>query len=172
MTRRTDYDFSRHEIKVTDKDGVLIHYFARPNTIHGSIKFINIEGIMVVTGDFGNWVFCRGFRPSPDGFVSDSYWVEKLRISSTQQPKEYDPDGTKEEIEKCLKEDDIDEADKEYLNDLFNYVYECEERYMVYAYDNLPKGRDHEYIPLRKKLNPQLEVVFDAFDEICQKVKQ
>jgi len=31
------------------------------------IQFINTDRVLTVTGDFGNWVFCRPFVPSPDG---------------------------------------------------------------------------------------------------------
>jgi len=168
--KRTNIDFSKYEIIKTELDGVLIHKIAKPNTRCGSVVFINTQGILAITGDYGNWIFCREFHPSKDGFVSDSYWCEKLRISSTQKPSDFDPDGTEKKIREMLKEEeDISNEDKEYLEDIIPQVYECEERYMVYAYDNLPKGRDPEYIPIVKKLNPWLECIFDAFDEICKR---
>jgi len=173
MTKRTDVNFDKHELKIIDTPEVLIHIFAKPNTVCGSIKFINTQGILAITGDYGNWIFCREFHPSAEGFVSDSYWCEKLRMASTQKPSDYDPERTRKEIEERLagKEEELDEDEKEYLKDLLNQVDECEERYMVYAYDNLPKGRDYEFIPLIKKLNPWLEIIFDAFDEICRRGK-
>ena len=170
--KRTDVNFDKHELTVVvDIPEVVIHKFKKPDSYHQSITFINAQGILAVTGDYGNWIFCREFHPAADNFVSDSYWCEKLRISSTQKISDYDPEGTKKEIEERLKEDDLGEDEKDYLNDLFNYVDECEERYMVYAHDNLPKNRDYEFIPITKKLNPWLEVIFDAFDEICRRKK-
>jgi len=171
--KRSGVDFSNHQVKKIESENLLIYCFSKPNTICGSIKFINTQGILAITGDYGNWIFCREFHPSPDGFVSDSYWLEKLRMVSTQKPTDFDPEGTRVEINERLKEEDIDEEEKVYLEDLLNQVYECEERYLVYAHDNLPKNRDHEFVPIVKKLNPWLEVIFDAFDEICKReIKQ
>jgi len=166
---RTNIDWGKHEVTKTEFEGVLIHKIAKPDTRCRSVVFINTQGILAVTGDYGNWIFCREFHPSKDGFVSDSYWCEKLRIGSTQKPSDFDSDGTEKEIRKMLKEEDISNEDKEYLKDIIGEVNECEERYMVYAYDNLPKDRDPEYIPIIKKLNPWLECIFDAFEEICKR---
>jgi hypothetical protein len=171
--KRTNVNFDKHEVTIIDSGETLIHKFNRPNTCCGAITFINTHGILAITGDYGNWIFCREFHPSPEGFVSDSYWCEKLRISSTQKISDYSPEETRKEIEERLKnvDEDLDNDDKEYLQDLLNQVDECEERYMVYAYDNLPNGRDSDFIPLIKKLNPWLEIIFDAFDEICLREK-
>ena len=168
--RRTNVDFSEHVVTKTESKELLIHYLAKPNTRCCAVKFINTQGIMAITGDYGNWIFCREFHPSHDGFVSAHYWCEKLQISSTQKYSDFSSYETEKDINKRLTDDeDLSDEDKEYLNDLLNYVHECEERYMVYAYDNLPKDRDHEFIPLVKKLNPWLEVIFDAFEEICKR---
>lgn len=169
--KRTEVNFDKHELTIIDSPEVLIHIFAKPDTFCGSIRFINTQNILAVTGDYGNWIFCREFHPSADGFVSDSYWCEKLRISSTQKPTDYDPEGTRKEIEERLKDEDEDlsEEEKTYLEDLLYQVDEREERYLVYAHDNLPSNRDHEFVPYIKKLNLWLEVIFDAFDEICQR---
>jgi hypothetical protein len=64
MNRRTKIDFSEHELKITQLEGVLIHEFKRPDTRNCMLVFINTCGVMTVTGDFGNWVFCREFHPS------------------------------------------------------------------------------------------------------------
>ena len=88
--RVSSLDFSKHVVTVEKQEGLLIHTLAIPGTITQSVKFINTQGIMAVTGDYGNWIFCREFHPSPTGSVSDSYWCEKLRISSRQDPYEFD----------------------------------------------------------------------------------
>lgn len=71
---RTGIDFSKHELIIKETDDVTIHWLKIPNSIKKNIKFTNIEGNLVVTGDFGNWIFCRNFIPSGDGYVSDG-WV-------------------------------------------------------------------------------------------------
>lgn len=170
--KRTKKNFSEYKVEVIKHgDDVLIHRFAKPDTRCGSVTFINAEGILAVTGDYGNWIFCREFYPSKDGYVSDGYWLEKLRISSTQKPCDFDADLTRQEIESQMAEEDIDEEDKAYLENLLGYLDEGEERYLVYAHDNLPRNRDHEYVPISKRLNPWLEVIFDTFDEICRRME-
>lgn len=99
--KRTDVDFSKHVLNISKNDLVTIYDFAIPGTYSRSIKFINTCGIMTVTGDYGNWVFCREFHPDKDG-VSDGYWVEKLRILSCQDPYEFDTDTAREQIQELL----------------------------------------------------------------------
>ncbi len=173
--KRTDVNFDEHELTVLiDTPEVLIHKFAKPNTGHESITFINAQGILSITGDYGNWVLCREFIPSADGFVSDDYWCEKLRIFSTQKVDDYDTDETRKEINERLKNEDeyLDGKDKRYLKDLLDNLDEDEDEYKVYAYNNLPPDRDFEFIPFAKKLNPELNVIFDAFDEMCRRINE
>lgn len=167
--RRTEVNFDKHVLTEKKTDDLYIIKFAKPDTSCDSITFINTNNIMAVTGDYGNWIFCREFHPSPDGYVSDGYWCEKIRIASTQETSNYDPNATREEIERLIKDEELDQSEKEYLNDLLSYVDESEERYLVYAHDHLPNNRDHEFVPHMKSLNSWLEVIFDAFDEICRR---
>jgi hypothetical protein len=171
--KRTKVDFSKHVLTTIQNENVRIDRFADPNTGCYAITFINSCGIMAVTGDCFNWIFCREFYPSEKSGVSDSYWVEKLRISSTQKPTRFSPKETEKEIrERLADEDDVSDADREYLEDLLNNLEDGEERYQVYAHDNLPAERDFEYVPYQTELDPMLEVVFDAFDEICRRMKE
>lgn len=101
IKKRTETDFSKHVLKVVKNDLVTIYDFAIPDTYSRSIKFINTCGIMAVTGDYGNWIFCREFHPDKEG-VSDSYWVEKLRILSCQDPYEFDSKTAQEQIQDLL----------------------------------------------------------------------
>ena len=109
MKKRTDIDFSKHEVIITKLDNVVepcvIHYLKLPDTRMNSIKFINCGGVLSVTGDYGNWIFCREFHPSEKEYVSGSYWEEKLRIASCQDPYEYDEDATVAEINRLLAEE-------------------------------------------------------------------
>jgi len=166
---RTNTNFDKHVLTEVKTDEVYIIKLAKPDTRCGAITFINSNDILAVTGDYGNWIFCREFHPSAEGYVSDGYWCEKLQIASTQKPTDFDADETRKEIEEMLQEEDLDEEDKEYLGDLLEHLYDGEERYLVYAHDHLPPNRDHEYVPVQKKLNPWLEVIFDAFDEVCRR---
>ena len=170
---RTNIDWSKHEVEVIKYgEDVLVHKFRKPDMSCRSVYFINAFGVLTVTGDYGNWVFCREFHPSANGSVSDSYWCEKARIASSQQTHKYNADETRKEIERLIAEDEeLSEKELEYLKDLLDQVDESYERYMVYAYDNQVGRFDFENIPCVKKIDPWLECIFDAFDEICLRMK-
>jgi hypothetical protein len=171
--KRTDVDFKQHELKITRVDGLLVHYLKKPGTVIDSVKFINTNGVLAVTGDYGNWIFCREFHPSADGYVSDTYWCEKLKISSKQEPCVYDSEIAKEEIKGLLEEDDgsLSVEEKEWLNELSCEADEGEYSYIAKAMDR-PGSFDAECIPRGKRLDYALEAVFDAFDEICKRIQE
>lgn len=172
--KRSNVDFSEHVFNVISKsDNHYIFKFAKPQTNTYSITFVNACGILAVTGDCGNWIFCREFYPSADGYVSDSYWIEKAKIYSTQNPLVFDHGETKGEIDELLNGNDceINKDEARYLADIRDHVDEGEMRYLIYAHDNLPAGRDHDFIPIAKALDVGLAVIFDAFDEICRRIK-
>lgn len=174
---RTTIDFSKHEITETKYPGVLIHKFALPHTTDYSVTFINTCGVLTVTGDFGNWVFCREFHPSPSGKVSDSYWDGKLRqASESQTSHEYCSETTLELIKEFINEfEDVfgrlpNEKETEWLDDLRYYVDDRVE-YEYIAYRNLPIDMDYDYIPYGKARHVWLNAVYDAFDAMCEKLK-
>ena len=181
INNRTGVDFTKHELIVTEQEGLLIHRLKHPEYTHmNSVKFINTNGIMAVTGDYGNWMFCREFHPSAEGRVSSGYWCEKLQIASSQNGYEFDSEGTREEIqygiEKGLEEygytgEELEEA-KEYYEYLLNYVDESEWYYEANAYTEMPSFFDSEGVPNVKKVKIWLQIVFDAFDEICRRMKE
>lgn len=176
--KRTGIDFSKHEVHVTRHDGFLMHYIKKPNTVSDSIKYINTNGIMAVTGDYGNWIFCREFHPDPKGHVSDGYWEEKLQISSTQKWEDYDAERTQAQIESM-----INGGLKEYgytgkkLDEMMEYMENClrcvddELDYTYTAYRELPGFCDYESVIFCKKTKYWLLAVFDGFDEICRRMK-
>jgi hypothetical protein len=190
--KRTNIDYSKHDVKVIETEHVTIHHLRLPDTIMNSVKFINTEGILAVTGDFGNWIFCREFVPGPKNAVSDGYWCEKLKNSSCQQPFEIDWDAIEEEIKSLIderiKETDYEgpyplddrhfESDDEtlmFLVELFHAANNCDKiEYEEKAFrsDDYDHGFDYEYIPYNKKPQFWLLAVFDAFDEICARLKQ
>ena len=65
---RTDMDWSGHELIITDTEGLLTHYLKKPGTLMNAVMFINTNGVLVVTGDYSNWMFDREFHPSKGGF--------------------------------------------------------------------------------------------------------
>ena len=80
--KRTDWDFSKFDLTVSKTDNCLIHTLQKGKSLMGRVVFINTQNVMTVTGDFGNWVFCREFHPSKDGYVSDDHWAGKLQMRS------------------------------------------------------------------------------------------
>lgn len=172
--KRTEIEFEKHELIVTQQEGFVIHYLKKPDTNCDSIRFINTQGILAVNGDYGNWIFCREFHPSSNGGVSDGYWKEKLTISSTQDPDEFDGQGTIKEIETELKEqEDLTEEEKDYLNECMSKAQEGKFDYEYFAHrENVGRYQSHEYVPLRMKTKYWLLAVFDGFDEICRRMQE
>jgi hypothetical protein len=168
--KRTDVDFSNHVLTITRSKDYLVYNFAIPGTRTKSIRFINTHGIMAVTGDYGNWIFCREFHRSSEG-VSDMYWVEKLKIASTQDPYNFDSEAAVKEIEELLENPDHEFSDqeKDWLERLKVAAKDGEYSYIAEAMDR-PGSFEAEMIPRGKVYNSWLPIIFDAFDEICQRV--
>ena len=178
---RTDFDFSKHELIIEKSENLLIHTLKHTEYSQWyRFNFINTNDIMVVTGDYGNWMFCREFHPSSDGVVSDDYWCEKIKYSSTQEPYEFDDEATRAEITEMLNggleefgyEGDDLEIMREYYEELSDKVNEGEFYYEAYAYGEMPYCMDTEWVPNNKKIKHQLLCVFDSFEEICRRLKE
>lgn len=175
--KRTNVDFSKHELKVTELDGVLIHEFKQPNTTVCKLVFINTHGVMTVTGDFGNWVFCREFHPSADNSVSDFYFDEKLIINSSQKAYEYDPKQTSKNI-KAFKETfsyyfgrRMNDEEVEWVEELEENVWD-EFDYTYLIHRKRPTDVDFEDCPLSEKRHRWLDAVYDGFDAICEVLRK
>lgn len=174
--KRTGIDFSKHELKITETEGLLVHHLKKAGTSCDNIRFINTNGILAVTGDYGNWIFCREFHPAADADgACDYYWTQKLKIASTQQPYEWDEEGTRRDL---LKEIEELKADKKanargikYYQDCLRNMCGSKEQYTQFAYENLPDHWDYESIICRDRLKYWLQAVYDGFDEICRRMK-
>jgi hypothetical protein len=145
----------------------------------GRIKFVNIEGALIVLGDYGQWMFCREFHPSSDGHVDDRYWIEKLEMYSTQKASEYDSEATFKELEDGINGDleeygyigDNLEVMKEYYKNCQMYS-DTEWEYVAFAHgDDKPFIIEHDQVPFVQRTKQWLLIVFDGFDEICQRLK-
>ena len=170
---RTGINFSEYEMIFNKSEDVTIYHLKKPNTFIGNIKFINTNEILAVTGDYGNWIFCREFHPSHDGMVSSGYWKEKLINKSSQEPSEFDEEGTREDINELLaEEEDLTDQEKEYLNGCLEKVGYDELDYIYFAHrENCGRFQDHQSVPHRKKTKYWLEAVFDGFEEMCKRMK-
>lgn len=187
--KRTDVDYSKHEMHIIRNEHVVIHHLKLIGSSEHNVKFINCSGILSVTGDFGNWIFYRSFIPSPKGFASQGYWLEKLKNSSCQNPYDIDYDMIKIEVKKLINEriaeidykgvhplDDKwfehDDNQLMFLKGLYNAAQEENDLdYQVAAFrSNYDNGFDIESIPYYKKPKFWFLAVLDAFDEICNRL--
>lgn len=173
MQKRTNVDFSKHELTIRKDKYTTIHDLKIPGSVLHRVQFINTCGNLIVNGDYRNWIFCRQFLPSEEGSVSDSYWIEKLRIASCQEPASYSAEVTKARLQEA-----IDNYQYEGNEEMVNYYTDClgmaetdEWTYVSYAYDNLPSGCDAESLIVGKELSYALLVVFDAFEEACLRIR-
>jgi hypothetical protein len=179
LKKRTTVDFSKHIVLEThfqnENHSLDIWDMKIPDSNYTHrIKFINSCGILTVDGDFGRWTFCREFHPSAEGYISDGCWGEKLSIGSEQTYSKYDAERTEKEIKqlirKGLKEygyegDELKQL-KEQLTDLLPYVDdELEYTYKAYRECDI----DYELVPFCKTTHRWLEVIFDAFEELCRR---
>ena len=168
----TSIDWSEHKLHITKNENVLIHDLKKPGSSIDRVTFINSMGVCAVTGDYGNWIFCREFHPSEDGWVSRAYWSEKLKIASTQHSGEFDGQFAIERIDDYLicYGKDISEEQKEWWNELKENAEYGEHEYNAHAYD-YPDHVDPEDIPRGLKRMYWLSAVYDAFNEICNRIQ-
>lgn len=179
--KRTTVDFSRHELITEFNNSIKMWKLKIPNSSYEHISFVNTQGVLLVTGDFGNHVFCREFHPTADGYVSDEYWCEKYRIATEEKTHEYDDQTTEKlllsgirfELEEYGYEGDDLKVMKEYYRDLLEHVYADEWEYIGYAYNEyMPGVITAEDVPFCQKIKYRLLIVFDAFEEICKRMKE
>lgn len=185
MNKRTATDFSKHEHRIeifkneNGKEIQIDHFQVGDSRMH-YIKFMNTDENLIVTGDYGSWIFCRPFVPSPEGYVSGGYWMEKLTIGSVQKPYVFNSDiaaaDIKELIDSGLENYGYEGEKLEKAKEWFGELLEnCDDEldYQNKAYRDYykPDFIDYEEIPSGKKVHPWLEVIFDAFDEMCERLK-
>lgn len=167
----TSIDWSEHKLTIIKNEHVLIHKLKKPGTCIDMVIFINSMGVCSVTGDYGNWIFCRELHPSKNGYVSRSYWSEKLKISSTQHSAEFDRDTAIEQINKLLNDEEqqFTQEERDWLDDLKSAADEGEYAYHAEAIQ-YPDHFDIEMIPKGLKRMYWLDAVYDAFNEICSRI--
>lgn len=173
MDKVSSIDFSKHELKVTQHEGIVIYEFTKPDTIVHGLTYINAKGVLAVTGDFGNWIFCREFHLSPNGHVDRNYWDEKLEILSEQKPYQF----SSEETQGCIAEfvdefpeyydREMNDEEKEWIEKLY-YNVDDEFDYKIVAYRENPNTIDYESVPYGEDRHFWLDVVYDAFNEMCE----
>ena len=184
---RTNLDWSKHQHRVeifkSDENEIRVDHLQIDRNRGLYVKFINTDDTLSVTGDFGNYIFCRPFVPSSEGYVSDHYWAEKLTYNSIQnfEQNDYDFDEIIKELEELLEtvEEDYSEVEdqeavKDYIDSLIESASQNDKlEYEYRAYRELkPDFIDYDFAPAYKKKRVSLQIVFDAFEEICRRIKE
>ena len=177
MEKRTEIDFSNHVLIIQENELVKIHWLKKPDSIEKNVKFINCEGSLIVKGDFGNWIFSREFIPNATKEkISDSYWDEKLELHSTQESEVWDESSIIEDIDRAIleiaemgyDESEIEEA-TEFFKSARTYA-DNEIDYVCFCRENHPDFLNTEIIPNGKVRNNRLNIIYDAFEEICRRL--
>jgi len=165
-------DWSKHEFIIKKHGGVDLETYELkiPDSLMFRVKFTLTDNKTLITGDYGTWTICRMFAPSADGFVSVIYWLEKMRIESEQVLESWDSDLTVEAIAEYWDEikDESDDTLKEMYSRMTE-IAELSENEEVYYHLCQDEGIDTEDIISEKKLNPHIEIIFDAFNEMCRR---
>ncbi|MFW6226371.1 MAG: hypothetical protein ACOC3V_05390 [bacterium] len=183
--KRTSIDFSKHshrvEIYKCGEKEIRIDHLQIDTSRTNYIQFINTDEICSVTGDFGNWIFCRPFIPSSNEGVTDSYWIEKLNTRSEQNLDKLDMAAISKRIEELLDgdldkmgfdEDEIDDV-KSWYEDLLEETHD-EYSYIAKAWRDYsrPSTIEDEDVPHITVVPIWLKIVFDGFEEICKRIKE
>lgn len=174
MKNRTNIDFTKHELTVKKFDGVSIYELKIHDSSYHKVVFINTCGVMSVTGDLGNWIFCREFNPEYEkNGVSDGYFDEKLEIHSKQESHVFDSDKTLKAIQEFKDsfeeqyEREMTDEEVDWIERLENHV-DNEFYYTYIAYTQNPIDIDYEKIPFEKKRHYRLDAIYDAFETVCE----
>jgi len=166
MKQHTKIDFSRHILETKDLGDIKVYTFKLPDSDYKhKVVFIVGGGVTTVTGDFGNWVFCREFHPRGTEYISRGYADEKLEINSVQKSSKFDTDRTVELIKEFEQEyeEELDEETKDWIEQLDNSVFD-ETEYLYVAYREKPSWIDYDQIPFGEIRHPWLDAVYDAFN--------
>jgi len=173
LSKRCGIDFSKHELKIEENEYFKRFTFKVPDTIYDMVVFTIMDGHLVVTGDYGSFVFNRAFTPFKGNYVSDRYFCEKLH--NYVEAFQFDKDETEKEIIEKINDASyyVGEKNKteyiEWLEELKTYLDDKLE-YEYQAYRNMPSFIDCEDVPYSTRIKPQLLAIFDAFDEICERI--
>lgn len=168
-------NWTNFELTVERHGDIVVYTFKQLDTINYQTVWIVGKGVTTVTGDLGNWVFCKEFHPCKNQVVSRGYLDEKLEIYSVQESKVFDTEATLKAIQQ-FKDDfednygEMNEEDEEWIEQLDNHVFDKIE-YEEVAFRQKPGYIDYEDVPYGRIRQPRLELVYDAFEEMCKQVK-
>jgi hypothetical protein len=175
MKQRTRIDFSKHEVRTTELPNGMIYKFGEIGSPTHALTFVVTCGITAVTGDFGNWIFCREFYPDGDT-ISDGYWDEKLEIASEQKAEAFDTETVGRQLDEFIAEFEnnygrgMTEEESEFFDDL-KAVSDNEIEYISTIWNEIPPTLDASDLPQGKTRHAWLNSVYDGFEAMCRKLK-
>lgn len=166
---RTKIDFSEHEFSIKKDELCTIYELKKPNTSIHKVIWICVEGATLVKGDFNRWSFCREFHPKINEKCSDGYFDEKIQISSTHKTTVFDQEVLKKRILEYIEETECE-------GEILNFFEDLKGSYDEYDYaenirNNRPSDIDYESIPTGETRSNYLNAIYDAFDEMCIRMK-
>lgn len=179
--RRTDIDFSEHKYTCTEAkdelgDIIRVDSLELEGTVYKNVNFMNTKFGMVVFSEYGVWSFNRCFIPNGSGeLISDDYWISKLTSNLCEMERNFDKDLIKEHLSELAEEisdfgldEDVEQDALEWVSDLMCFA-DCEDwdGYMDIVYHE----ESDMYAPVYKKAPYRLNAIFDAFEEICHRIK-
>ena len=167
--KRTNIDFSKYELKIINNTNIKIHWLKLKDSNIYNVKFINADGVMVVTGDVGNWIFCREFWPCKDSTVSESYWVEKLEMYSSQKATVWNVEQAKSDLEELKNGREWSETTIEWFDEAIDACEDNDCFFVAVAGKHLSEIDGELLTDIGMVIDPRLEVVFDAFEEVCSR---
>ena len=171
--RRTTIDLSEMQLIVNKSERISIYEFKLPKGSQSQATFIVGLDITAVTGDWGNWIFDTEFHPKQDGYVSDGYWLEKLRRNSCQEPTVFDSSFCEQQIKELLdaQEDVLTVDDMQFLYGLQGSLI-SEQAYNNFIFWNKDDMWSGTYadLPTGRKVRQHLLILFDMFDEMCERI--
>lgn len=171
-------DFSKHLYR-SEPANDLYELYTEEGSSYNSVKIRGIDlknrayGKVLVTGDYGTWVFGPQFpMPGTQSIIDPVYlsqkleaWCDSIRILSV--------DKTHEAIDNYEKssgdEEDMDpEIVEEWCDSLRKILRSThdENEYLAQALQCQPEFLGTEDVPCSTELNPWLQVIFAAWEEM------
>jgi hypothetical protein len=171
-------DFSQHKLHRLENENLQTFHLKLDGTIRNNVKFTLVDGVTVITGDFGNWVACRYFNPKDDPIDSVGYFCEKLRIHSEQKTDVWSSDKLAEEVNQLINEgledkglatSEIEEC-QEFLRDSLDFA-DNEIDYVSFCREYKTESFEYNWLPNGYEPNYRILVIIDAFNDIYNKLK-
>lgn len=168
--------FENHIFSIEECGKFTIYKLKHPEySMMYKVEFIVGNNLTVVTGDYGNWVFCREFHPKTGEISSYNYLDEKLEINSVQKSTEFSTEETIKQLKHFVDNftnnygREMNEEEREWVDLLDSSVFD-EIEYTNTAFREKPNSIDYDEVPFGTRRLRRLEIVYNALDVMCEKI--